>query len=113
MNSPLNMLRAGLGSFASGLRAPDTISDPSDIVRARQQVYREHGGAGIIANSRSIMSAMASFRRAGKVDGFRDLKYVCLGMGTIDQQGWCAISEDRLRNRVGELVEAQSEMRRW
>lgn len=112
MNAPLNMLRMGLGPFASGLRAPETISDPSDMVRAHQQVHREHGGAGIVANSRSIMSAMASFRRAGKVDGFRDLKYVCLGMGTIDQQGWCAIAEDRLRNRVAELVEGQSEMRR-
>ena len=112
MNSPLNMLRIGLRSFASGLQAPETISDPSDMVRARQQVHREHGGAGIVANSRSIMSAMASFRRAGKVDGFRDLKYVCLGMGTIDQHGWCAIAEDRLRYRVVELVEGQSEMRR-
>jgi len=112
MNSPLNMLRMGLGPFASGLRAPETISDPSNMVRARQQVHREHGGAGIVANSRSIMSAMASFRRAGKVDGFRDLKYVCLGMGAIDSQGWCAIAEDRLRNRVAELVEGQSEMRR-
>ena len=112
MNAPLNILRAGLGPFASGLRAPETISDPSDMVRARQQVHREHGGAGIVANSRSIMSAMASFRREGKVDGFRDLKYVCLGIGVIDQKGWCAIAEDRLRNRVGELVVAQSEMRR-
>ena len=112
MNAPLNMLRMGLGPFASGLRAPESISDPSDMVRARQQVHREHGGAGIVANSRSIMSAIASFRRAGKVDGFRDLKYVCLGMGAIDPQGWCAIAEDRLRNRVAELVEGQSEMRR-
>ena len=112
MNAPLNMLRMGLGPFASGLRAPETISDPSDMVRARQQVHREHGGAGIVANSRSIMSAMASFRRTGKVDGFRDLKYVCLGMGVIDPQGWCAIAEDRLRNLVAELVEGQSEMRR-
>lgn len=112
MNASLAILRMGLESFASGLRAPGSISDPSDMVRARQQVHRDHGGAGIVADSRSIMSAVASFRRAGKVDGFRDLKYVCLGMGVIDQQGWCAIAEDRLRNRVVELVEAQSEMRR-
>lgn len=112
MNAPLNILRMGLRPFASGLRAPETISDPSEIVRARQQVHREHGGAGIVANSRSIMSAMASFRRSGKIDGFRDLKYVCLGIGAIDPQGWCAIADDKLRNRVAELVEGQSEMRR-
>jgi len=112
MNAPLNMLRMGLGSFATGLRAPEALSDPSDMVRAKQQVLREHGGAAIVADTRSIMTAMASFRRAGKVEGFRDLKYVCLGMGTVDGQGWCAVADARLRNRVAELVEAQPEMRR-
>ena len=82
------------------------------MVRAKQQVLREHGGAAIVADTRSIMTAMASFRRAGKVEGFRDLKYVCLGMGAVDGQGWCAIADARLRNRVAELVEAQPEMRR-
>ena len=112
MNAPLNMLRMGLRPFATGLRAPEALSDPSDIVRAKQQVLREHGGAAIVADTRSIMTAMASFRRAGKVEGFRDLKYVCLGMGAVDGQGWCAIADARLRYRVAELVEAQPEMRR-
>ena len=112
MNAPLNKLRMELRPFASGLRAPESMSDPSDMVRARQQVQREHGGAGIVAAAHSIMSAMARFRRAGKVDGFRDLKYVCLGMGTLDSQGWCAMADQRLRNRVTEMVEGQSEMRR-
>jgi hypothetical protein len=112
MNAPLNMLRIGLGPFATGLRAPEALSDPSGMVRAKQQVLREHGGAAIVADTRSIMTAMASFRRAGKVEGFRDLKYVCLGMGAVDGQGWCAIADASLRNRVAELVEAQPEMRR-
>jgi hypothetical protein len=112
MNDPLNMLRMGLGPFASGLRAPESMSDPSGMTRARQQVHREHGGAGIVANTRSIMDSIAKFRRSGKVDGFRDLKYVCLGMGAIDPLGWCAISDARLRVRVTDLVEGQVEMRR-
>ncbi|MCF8209802.1 MAG: hypothetical protein K9K38_10420 [Rhodoferax sp.] len=82
------------------------------MVRARQQVLREHGGAAILAETRSIMTAMASFRRTGKVEGFRDLKYVCLGMGVVDGEGWCVLADVRLRNRVAELVEAQPEMRR-
>jgi len=94
------------------MRASESMSDASDMIRARQQVHREHGSAGIGADSRSIMSAMASFRRTGKIDGFQDLKYVCLGMGTLDSQGWCAVADTRLRNRVAELVEGQSEMRR-
>lgn len=112
MKAPLNSLRMGLGPFARGLRAPEAMSDPSDIVRAKQQVLREHGGAAIEVDTQSIMTVMASFRRAGKVESFRDLKYVCLGMGAVDGQGWCAIADVRLRNRVAELVEAQPEMRR-
>jgi hypothetical protein len=112
MNAPLNMLRLGLGSFATGLRAPEALSDPSDMVRVNQQVSREHGGAAIVADTRSIMTAMASFRRAGKVESFRDLKYVCLGMSAVDGQGWCALADARIRNRVADLVEAQPEMRR-
>jgi hypothetical protein len=112
MNAPLNMLRMRLGSFAKGLRAPEALSDPSDMVRVKQQVLREHGGAAIVADTRSIMTAVASFRRSGHVEGFRDLKYVCLGMCSVDEQGWCAISDDRLRHRLIELVEAQPEMRR-
>lgn len=112
MNAPLNMLRIGLGPFASGLRAPDSISDPSGMARVRQQVHREHGGAGIVADTLSIMASIASFRRSGKVEGFRDLKYVCLGMAAVDSQGWCAIADAKLRVRVAELVEGQAEMRR-
>lgn len=112
MNAPLNVLRMRLGPFASGLGAPESMSDPSDMIRARQQVHREHGGAGIVADSRSIMSAMANFRRAGNIESFRDLKYVCLGMGALDSQGRCAIADEHLRNRVTDLVEGQSEMRR-
>ncbi len=112
MNAPLNMLRIGLTPFATGLRAPETISDPTGMAQAKQQVLREHGSAGIVADTRSIMSAMASFRRSGKIESFRDLKYVCLGIGTIDSQGWSAIGESRLRSRVAELVEGQLDMRR-
>jgi len=112
MNAPLSMLRMGLGSFASGLRAPDSMSDPSGMARARAQVHREHGGAGIVADARSIMATVASFRRSGIVWGFRDLKYVCLGIGAIDQQGWSALGDSKLRVRVAELVEGQAEMRR-
>ena len=112
MNAPLAMLRMGLGPFASGLRAPDSLSDPSSMARARAQVHREHGGAGIVADARSIMATIASFRRSGKVEGFRDLKYVCLGIGAIDQQGWSALGDSKLRGCVAELVEGQAEMRR-
>lgn len=112
MNAPLNLLKRGVKAFAMGLRAPESLSDPSDMVRAKQQVLREHGGAAIEADTRSIMTAIANFRKTGTVEGFRDLKYVCLGMAAVDGQGRCAIADANLRTRVLELVEGQSELRR-
>lgn len=112
MNSPLDLLRMALGPFSTGLRAPEALSDPSEMVRARQRVLREHSSAGIEAPSRSIMSALATFRGSGEVSSFQELKYVCLGMSAVDQHGWCALSDSKLRARVAELVELQHEMRR-
>lgn len=112
MNSPIAMLRLALGPFSNGLRAPDALSDPSDIARVRRQILREHGSAKVAANDRSIMSAVASFRESGNVTSFRDLKYVCLGMSGFDERGWCALSDSTLRSRLALLIEGQSEMRR-
>ena len=112
MKTPLDMLRMALGNFASGLQAPESMSDPSGMARARQQVHREHGGAGIVADTRSIMASVASFRRTGEVEGFRDLKYVCLGIGAVDSRGWCTIADSVLRGQLVDLVEVQPEIRR-
>jgi hypothetical protein len=112
MSSPINMLRLSLGPFSTGLRAPDALSDSSDITRVRRQILREHGSAKVAANDRSIMSAISSFRESGNVASFRDLKYVCLGMSGFDERGWCVLSDSRLHSRVTQLIEGQSEMRR-
>jgi len=82
------------------------------MARAKQQVHREHGGAGVVADTRSIMLSIENFRRLGDITSFRDLKYVCLGMTAVDSQGWCAVGDTRLRDRVVELAEGQLEMRR-
>ncbi len=68
--------------------------------------------AGIDADPRSIMAAVADFKRTGKADGFRDLKYVCLGVGAVDSRGWCVLADEKLRTKVGELAEGQSTVHR-
>jgi|SRR5665213_708029 len=113
MNDALNLLQLGLAqSFAVGVRAPESWSDLAGMGRALAQVQREHGGAGIAANPRSIMSAIADFRKTGEVAGVRDLKYVCLGVGLVDGRGWCVLGDPKLRSEVVELVQRQPEMRR-
>ncbi len=111
MNS-IDILSQGLKTFSMGLPTVHPLSDLTEIVRARQQVQRDHDSAGVAADSRTIMAAIAGFRRTGEVDGFRGLKYVCLGVGVIDAKGWCVLGDGKLRRRVSDLVEEQEELRR-
>jgi len=110
--NPIELLTQGLRPFSMGLPTIHPLSDVAEIIRARQQVQREHDSAGVAADPRTIMTAIAGFRRTGEVDGFRGLKYVCLGVGVIDAKGWCVLGDEKLRRRVSDLVEEQEEMRR-
>ncbi len=110
--NPIEFLSHGLKPFSMGLPTVHPLSDLTEIVRARQQVQREHDSAGVAADPRTIMTAIAGFRRTGEVEGFRGLKYVCLGVGVIDAKGWCVLGDGKLRRRVSDLVEEQEELRR-
>ena len=112
MTDTLQLLRIRLGAFASGISTLQPFSDPTEIIQARLRVQRDHSSAGIVGDQRSISAAMASLRADGNIKGFRELKYVCLGMGTVYANGWCALADGHLRNHVANLVEAQPEMRR-
>ncbi|WP_353627698.1 EH signature domain-containing protein [Ralstonia pseudosolanacearum] len=113
MNDSLAILQAGLArSFASGPKSPETWSDPEEMVRARKRVHHDHGGAGIVADPRSIMAAIADFKKSGKIGRFRDLKYVCLGIGAVDDQGWSLLADEALRGTVARMVEQQPSMHR-
>ncbi|MBK3744666.1 hypothetical protein G3A39_36265 [Paraburkholderia aspalathi] len=78
------------------------------MTRARKRVYDDHGGAAIVADSRSIMAAIADFERSGVIGGFRDLKYVCLGIGALDDEGWSVLADELLRGKVARTIEQQS-----
>lgn len=110
--NPIEILSHGLKPFSMGLPTVHPLSDLTEIVRARQQVQREHDSAGVAADPRTIMSAITGFRHTGEVDGFRGLKYVCLGVGVTDAKGWCVLGDGKLRRRVSDLVEEQEELRR-
>ncbi|MCW8165624.1 hypothetical protein D8B22_04470 [Verminephrobacter aporrectodeae subsp. tuberculatae] len=78
------------------------------MARARQRVHHDHGSAGIAADPRSIMAAITDFRRSGRIDSFRDLKYVCLGIGALDGKGWSLLADETLRGIIARTVEQQS-----
>ena len=82
MNDALTSLKLGLTrTFAEAVRAPEAWRDPLRISRALASVQRDHGSAGIAGDPYSIMSAIDNFHRTSEIEGLRNLKYVCLGVG--------------------------------
>ena len=113
MNLALNLLKMGLArSFTSGVKNPEAWADAVEITRAHRRVLKEHGGAAMDVDPRSILSAIADFRRSGRAEGFRDLKYVCLGVGVVDAKGWCVLADEKLRTSLSQMVEKQPSFHR-
>ena len=113
MNKALSVLQLGLArSFSSGVKSPEAWSDADEIARARRRVLKDHGGAAMEADPRSILASIADFRRNGRIEGFRDLKYVCLGVGAVDTKGLCILAEENLRTSLCKLIESQPSFHR-
>ena len=112
MIDSLATLQSGLTRSFAGPKTPESWSDPTEMARARKRVHHDHGGAGIAADQRSIMAAIADFKKCGKIEGFRDLKYVCLGMGALDGEGWSLLADEALRGTVARKAEEQSSTHR-
>lgn len=109
----LQQLTSGLNRvFAAPARHPETWLDSGGIELAKEQVARDHGGASISVDSRTIMASVEDFRRSGKAANFRELKYVCLGIGSIDARGWCILSDERLRREAIGLADGQEAVHR-
>ncbi len=105
-------LESALRPFALGLRSPQMMSDAAPMAKTRKAVADVHGGAAIQANPRSILSAVASLRKTGKVSSFRDFKYACLGVASTLADGWCALADAPLMATVCGSAESQGEPRR-
>jgi hypothetical protein len=112
MNDDLIDLAAKLQPFSMGLRAPEMLSDLASIASARAVVGRAHSGAGIAANSETISSYVDGFRRSKELAGFRELKYVSLGVGAATKDGWCVLGAPDLLRKTLALAQGQREARR-
>ena len=109
MSHALAALEASLARAMLG-PAPNALSwsDPKPMARAAAEVRETHGGAAIEAKPETILAAVKRFKRTGRADNFRDLKYVCLGLGGIDGDGWCALADEELRSKVVRAAEGQA-----
>lgn len=109
MIDSLAALRVGLSrSFSGGTALPEAWSDPQEMDRARQRVHHDHGGASIAADPRSIMASIEDYRKTGRIGSFRDLKYVCLGVGALNDKGWSVLADETLRSGIARMAEQQA-----
>lgn len=113
MNDPLNFLRERVvAAFSGRLRSPESWTDAKASARMVANVRLLHDSPTAAADPRSVSTAVAAFRRTGTTESFRELKYVCIGAGAIDDRGWCLLADTRLRNVLLGLAEAGGEPRR-
>ena len=113
MSADLDALRSRLGSsFAPGPRIPQEWSEPEETTRVLAEVRRRHDGPAVEADKRTVAMAVAYFRTNGKPDGWRGLKYVCFGVGSSDERGWCLLSDKPLRKKLVDIVSKEPEPRR-
>ena len=114
MNDSVVQLRQGLARTFWPANGPFEWDLPLDaIVRARKLVEKVHGDSSIpqIATE-TILEAISRFRTSGCIEGFRELRNICLGVGAVNASGWCVLSDQSLSDAVFRAAEGQSNPRR-
>lgn len=108
MITPLDSLRAMLASaFNASLAHTDGWTDSAATARMLKEIRNRHDGPGLPPDTKTLAAAVERFSRTGVPDGWRGLKYVCFGAGLLDEEGWCVLSDSKLRDRLLSLAQEQ------
>lgn len=105
LSGALGKLQAEL---AAALELPRSThwGEPEAMARALDDVRRRHdNAAGRPVAPDKIARAVAAFRREGRVSGYVQLRYVCLGSASFDAKGHCLLEDAGLRERLFDLAE--------
>lgn len=90
----------------------DAWTDEATTKRMITQVRAVFDTPAPPSDPRAISAAVAAFRRTGFAASFRELKYVCLGAGSLDERGRSLISDERLRGKLFAAADAAGDTRR-
>jgi hypothetical protein len=90
----------------------DAWTDDAATKRMISQVRAVFDAPAPPSDPRAMSAAVAAFRRTGIAASFRELKYVCLGAGSLDDRGRILISDDRLRGKLLAAADAAGDTRR-
>ncbi len=103
--------RLALG-FAGGLKSPEALPDPQGMAETLAKIRKDHDSPAVEAEKRTIAVAISYLRRHGKPDGWRGLKYACIGVCSPDERGWLPAADEAFLARLLRCVEAEAEERR-
>lgn len=98
--------------FAGGLKAPEALRDPEGMAGTLAKIRKDHDSPAVEADKRTIAVAISYLRRNGKPDGWRGLKYACIGVCSHDERGWLPAADPAFLAKLLGFVEALDEERR-
>ncbi|MBF0160071.1 MAG: hypothetical protein HQL58_11180 [Magnetococcales bacterium] len=109
---PLDQLRKRLqSSLAMEPQFEHAWSDSDKTKKVFARIRAQHESLGAAPNSPAVADEVAYFRRHGQPNGWRGLKYTCIGAGSPDASGWCLLSETGLLEKLLALVQSGTEPR--
>lgn len=107
MMDALDFLRARLdATFNRALHSWESWGESHAMSNTLEEVRRYHDSPAERINERTIAMAVVAFRTTGQLSGYMDLKYVCLGAGSIGENGQCLLAEKQLLNKLLTLAES-------
>jgi|CXWL01.1.fsa_nt_gi hypothetical protein len=112
MMDALDILRSRLdATFNRAFHSWESLGKSQAMSRTLEEVRRTHDSPAEHINERTVAMAVDAFMETGQLSGFRDLKYVCLGAGSIGTNGQCLLAQKRFRDNLLTLAESDEPRR--
>lgn len=112
MTDALDILRSRLdATFSRAFHSWENLGKSQAMSRTLEEVRRNHDSPAEHINERTVAMAVDAFMETGQLSGFRDLKYVCLGAGSIGTNGQCLLAQKRFRDNLLTLAESDEPRR--
>jgi hypothetical protein len=96
---------------SSRSRANEFWGNPAAMSKSLAGVRKHFDSPLIKSNRQSVAMAVAEFRRSGKLPGFIETKYVCIGAAETFS-GWCLLQDQRLLNSLLKIAAEGTDRRR-
>lgn len=99
-------------NFAGGLKAPEALADPEGMAGTLAKIRTLHDSPAVEADKRTIAIAVSYLRRNGRPDGWRGLKYACIGVCSSDERGWLPAADSAFLSKLLGFADSEAEERR-